>query len=154
MGFTRAPSLKTLHSEWGLATVLRSSIGAETRHMQLDFGYTPETLVNNLEFMGVDVSKTQALIMSHGHFDHFGGLVGFLQKYRARLPADLTLYAGGEENFCRRKSGTGTPGHFADWGVLDRRELQKLNVKVVLCDEPTVIGGHAFTTGHIPRTSF
>ena len=89
--FTKAPSTKTLHSEWGLATVLRSRIGADTRQLQLDFGYTPDTLLNNLEFLGVDISKTQGLVMSHGHFDHFGGLVGFLQKYRSRLPASLAL---------------------------------------------------------------
>jgi 7,8-dihydropterin-6-yl-methyl-4-(beta-D-ribofuranosyl)aminobenzene 5'-phosphate synthase len=152
--FTKAPSIKTLHSEWGLSLALASKIGAETRNMMLDFGYTPETLVNNVEFIGLDPAQMQALIISHGHFDHFGGLVGFLQKYRSRMPASLTLYAGGEENFCKRKAGTGVPGHFSDWGVLDRRELEKLNVKVVLCNEPTVIEGHAFTTGHIPRQSF
>src|SRR5690349_19897255 len=27
---TKAPSLKTIHSEWGLATVLRSRIGTDT----------------------------------------------------------------------------------------------------------------------------
>ena len=153
-GITKAPTLKTIHSEWGLATVLRSRIGSDTRQMQLDFGYTPETLLNNIDYMGIDATKTQALIVSHGHFDHMGGLIGFLQKYRTSLQADLTLYAGGEDNFCRRKSGTGTPGHFADWGVIDRREFDKLNVKVVLCDRPTVLQGHAFTTGHIARTSF
>ena len=29
--------------------------------------------------------------MSHGHFDHFGGLPGFLEKHRAQLPADQYL---------------------------------------------------------------
>jgi 7,8-dihydropterin-6-yl-methyl-4-(beta-D-ribofuranosyl)aminobenzene 5'-phosphate synthase len=147
--FTTAPKIKTLHSEWGLSAMLDSRIGAESRTTMLDFGYTPEALLNNLEFMSIDVSKVGALVMSHGHFDHFGGLIGFLKQYRSRLPADLTLYAGGEENFCVRKTGTGVPGHFADWGVLDRRELAALNVKVVYCDKPTVIQGHAFTSGHI-----
>jgi 7,8-dihydropterin-6-yl-methyl-4-(beta-D-ribofuranosyl)aminobenzene 5'-phosphate synthase len=152
--FTTAPSLKTLHNEWGLAMALQSRIGADTRNLMLDYGYTPEALLNNIEFIGVDTAKMQGLIMSHGHFDHFGGLIGFLQKHRSRMPADLTLYAGGEENFCNRKAGTGTPGHFSDWGVLDRRELEKLNVKLVLCEQPTVIQGHAFTTGTIARRSF
>lgn len=152
--FTVAPNLKTLHSEWGLAMTLQSRIGADTRNLMLDYGYTPEALVNNIEFIGVDTSKLQGLIMSHGHFDHFGGLIGFLEKYRSRMPADLTLYAGGEENFCNRKAGTDVPGHFSDWGVLDRRELARLNVKVVLCEKPSVIEGHAFTTGTIARTSF
>ena len=153
-GFTTAPSIKTLHSEWGLAMTLESRIGSDTRNLMLDYGYTPESLLNNIEFIGVDTAKIQGLILSHGHFDHFGGLIGFLEKYRSRLPADLTLYSGGEENFCNRKAGAGVPGHFGDWGVLDRRELARLKVKVVLCEQPTVIQGHAFTTGIIQRKSF
>src|SRR5712664_3052764 len=128
--------------------------GADTRNLMLDFGYTPRALLNNMEVMGVDGAKTQALIVSHGHFDHFGGLVGYLQKFRGRLPADLTLYPGGEDNFCARKTGTGVPGHFTDWGVLDRRDLEKLNVRIVKCEKPTLIQGHAFTTGNIARRSF
>ena len=152
--FTVAPSLKTLHSEWGLATALESRIGNDIRSMMLDYGYTPEALMNNIDFIGLDAAKTQALILSHGHYDHLGGLIGFLQKYRSRLPANLTLYVGGEDNFCQRRTGAGAPGHFADWGVLDRRELEKLNVRIVTCERPTVIEGHAFTTGNIPRTGF
>ena len=145
---------RTLHNEWGLALALDSRLGAEARQIQLDFGYTPNALVNNMELIGVDPLKTQALIASHGHYDHFGGLIGYLQKYRDRLPADLPLYIGGEDLFCTRQTGTGTPGHFADWGVLDRRELEKYRVRLVNCEQPTVVLGHAFTTGHIPRKSF
>jgi len=107
-----------------------------------------------MELVGVDGNKIQGFIMSHGHYDHFGGLLGFLEKHRANLPADLTLYAGGEDNFCLRKQGTGTPGHFSDWGVLDRADLEKYRVKVVTCEQPTVVMGHAFTTGTIKRASF
>ena len=55
--FTAAPNLKTLHSEWGLAMTLQSRIGADTRNLMLDYGYTPETLLNNIEFIGVDTSQ-------------------------------------------------------------------------------------------------
>jgi 7,8-dihydropterin-6-yl-methyl-4-(beta-D-ribofuranosyl)aminobenzene 5'-phosphate synthase len=145
---------KTLHNEWGLALALESRIGADARYLMLDYGYTPEALLGNMQIMGVDGAKMHALILSHGHYDHFGGLIAFLEKYRAQLPADLTLYVGGEDNFCNRKTGSGAPGHFSDWGVLDRRELARLNVKVVKCESPTVIEGHAFTTGTIARKSF
>lgn len=145
---------KTLHNEWGLALALESQAGSETRNLLLDFGYTVEALLNNMEVMGVDPSKVQALILSHGHYDHFGGLVAFLQKNRNRLPDALVLYSGGEENFCRRVLPAGTPGQFAEFGVLDRRELEALKVRVVLCTSPTVIADHAFTTGVIERKSF
>jgi 7,8-dihydropterin-6-yl-methyl-4-(beta-D-ribofuranosyl)aminobenzene 5'-phosphate synthase len=145
---------KTLHNEWGLALALESQAGGETRNLLLDFGYTTEALLNNMEIMGVDPTKVQGLILSHGHFDHFGGLIGFLQRNRARLPSDLTLYAGGEDNFCRRVFAGSAPGQFAEFGTLDRRELAAANVRVVLCPEPTVIAGQAFTTGVIERKSF
>jgi len=81
-------------------------------------------------------------------------MIGFLQKYRDKLPADLTLYVGGEDNFCNRKTASGAPGHFSDWGVLDRRDLEALKVKIVYCEQPTIVMGHAFTTGSIARRSF
>jgi len=145
---------KVLHNEWGLALALESRLGSETRNMMLDFGYTPETLIGNMEVIGVDPAKTQALIVSHGHFDHFGGLIDFLKANRSRLPRELTLYVGGEDNFCNRKTASGAPGHFSDWGVLDRREVEALNVRIVKCEQPTVLLGHAFTTGRITRKSF
>ena len=83
---------KALHSEWGLSLALESRVGADTRNLLLDFGYTPNALMNNMEIMGIDGTKMQGLIMSHGHFDHFGGLVGYLEKFRGKLPSDLTLY--------------------------------------------------------------
>jgi 7,8-dihydropterin-6-yl-methyl-4-(beta-D-ribofuranosyl)aminobenzene 5'-phosphate synthase len=151
---SRTDYRKALHNEWGLSLNLESRIGADTRNLLLDFGYTPNALTNNMELIGVDGAKIQGLIVSHGHYDHFGGLLGFLEKFRGRLPADLTLYVGGEDNFCLRKQGTGTPGHFSDWGVLDRADLEKYKVRIVTCEQPTVVMGHAFTTGTIPRTSF
>jgi 7,8-dihydropterin-6-yl-methyl-4-(beta-D-ribofuranosyl)aminobenzene 5'-phosphate synthase len=101
----------------------------------------------------VDPSKVEALIVSHGHFDHYGGLMGFLGRYRGVLPADLKLYAGGEDNFCRRYSRLGAQGELSDFGVLDRRELAAHKITPVLCETPTVIADHAFTTGKIDRRS-
>lgn len=143
---------KTLHNVWGLSLGLESRRGGETRQILLDFGYTPQTLLENMEMLGFDPAKNDAMVLSHGHFDHFGGLVGLLEKQRSRMRPDLTLYVGGEDNFCIRKRRTATPGHFSDWGVLDRREIAAHRVNLVLCEKPNVIAGHAFTTGAIRRT--
>lgn len=141
---------RSIHNEWGLSLVLESQRASEQRTVMLDFGYTPTVLLNNAELFGVDAKKIEALIVSHGHYDHFGGLIAFLDKYRSTLPRELTLYAGGEDNFCRRF--TGTPGQLADFGALDRRELASRNIKTVLAESPVVVG-HAFTTGKIKRSS-
>ena len=145
---------KTLHNEWGLALALESRAGSQSQRYLLDFGYTVEALVNNMELIGVDPKPVSNYILSHGHFDHYGGLIPFLQKNRDRLPADLTLYVGGEDTFCKRFGAGPRPGDLSEFGVLDRRDLAALKVKVVLCPDPTVIAGQAFTTGVIERTSF
>lgn len=115
---------RSLHNEWGLSLWLESQRAGEQRTLMLDYGYTPEVLYNNMELIGVDPRKIDALIVSHGHYDHFGGLMGFLDKYRNQLAADVKLYAGGEDNFCHRVARTRTPGQFADFGTLDRRALE------------------------------
>jgi 7,8-dihydropterin-6-yl-methyl-4-(beta-D-ribofuranosyl)aminobenzene 5'-phosphate synthase len=48
---------------------------------------------------------------------------------------------------------TATPGEFSDFGYLDRNALAARKVAVVLCETPTVIGGHAFTTGQVKRVT-
>ena len=60
-----------IHTQWGLSLWLESQRSDETRTLMLDFGYTPDVLINNMDIMGVDVKKIDALIVSHGHFDHF-----------------------------------------------------------------------------------
>jgi 7,8-dihydropterin-6-yl-methyl-4-(beta-D-ribofuranosyl)aminobenzene 5'-phosphate synthase len=142
---------KALHSEFGLSLYLESVKAGETRTMMLDYAYTPEALLANFDYLGLDAKKIDALIVSHGHFDHYGGLMGFLDKYRDSLPRDIRLYTGGEDNFCHRVLPSGTVGMFSDFGYLDRRALAARNVAVVLCENPTVIAGHAFTTGQVKR---
>src|ERR1700729_2800413 len=103
-GFPEAPEGKTLESEWGLALYLESRKDKESRRYLLDFGFTPDVYANNLELLKIDVSQVDALIISHGHFDHVGGLMGFLETQRPRMRDDLRLYTGGEDNFCQRVS--------------------------------------------------
>jgi 7,8-dihydropterin-6-yl-methyl-4-(beta-D-ribofuranosyl)aminobenzene 5'-phosphate synthase len=146
-----ADSKRPLHSEWGLSLYLEPQKGDEKRTFLLDFGWTPEAINGNMDLLKVDASKIDALIMSHGHFDHWGGLLGFLERHRKDMPAELTMYAGGEDNFCQRYVRAGAGGDLADYGMLDRRDIAKQNVKVVLCESPIVIGGAAFTTGKITR---
>jgi 7,8-dihydropterin-6-yl-methyl-4-(beta-D-ribofuranosyl)aminobenzene 5'-phosphate synthase len=152
-GFPGAPQGKTLESEWGLALHLESRRGQESRRYLLDFGFTPDVYMNNLELMKIDVGQVNALIISHGHYDHVGGLLGFLEAYRSRMRKELRLYTGGEDNFCNRFNHN-QDGSLSVFGSpLDRQKLAALNVHPVLSEEPIIAESHAFTTGAVPRAS-
>lgn len=147
-----APPRKALQNEWGLSLHLESKQGAQVRQILIDFGYTPETLNNNLELLRVDPAQLDAMVLSHGHFDHFGGLNGFLSRHQARLKKELPFYLGGEECFCTREAGVGDSA--GDFGSLDRQAIATAGLKVLYADRPSLIADHAFSTGQIGRASF
>ena len=146
------PPGRTLISEFGLAMHAESKRGRETRNLLMDFGFTPEALNNNASLLAVGPRELDTLVLSHGHYDHFGGLVGFLQQNKGILKAGLPFYVGGEECFCSREwVGPPVPGNF---GVLDRQALEQASLTLTYADGPSLVGDHAFTTGQIGLRSF
>ena len=146
------PPGRTLISEFGLSMHAESKRGSETRNLFMDFGFTPEALNNNISLLAIDPSELDALVLSHGHYDHFGGLVGFLQQHRGELKAKLPFYVGGEECFCSRE-WVGPPVR-GDFGALDRQVLEQAKLTVAYAEGPSLVGDHAFTTGQIGLRSF
>ena len=45
----------------------------------LDFGQNGETLVQNAKTLGINLADVDVAILSHGHYDHGGGLEAFLE---------------------------------------------------------------------------
>lgn len=146
------PPGKALISEFGLSLHVESQDGGVSRQTLMDFGYTPQALNANLDILGIDPAALDALVLSHGHYDHFGGLVGFLEAGKGRLRRNIPLFVGGEECFCARQwSGPPQPG---DFGVLDRPAIERGAVKVTVAEGPVLVADHAFTTGQVPQVTF
>ena len=147
-----SPPTKALISEFGLSMHAESRRGDETRNVLVDFGFTANALNNNLELLGVDPARLDALVLSHGHYDHFGGMAGFLRAAGSRLKPGTPFVVGGEECFCARQwTAPPLPGNF---GAIDRTALQDARLTVVSAERPVPIADHAFTTGQVPSTTF
>ncbi len=148
----RTPPQRTLQNEWGLALHLESTRGAESRQVLIDFAYTADTLLNNMLLAGIDAAKLDALALSHGHYDHFGGMAGFLKANQGRLKAGLPFYLGGEECFCARELNV--PGEAGSFGALDRDAIKAAGLTVTFAEKPSILADHGVTTGWIPSESF
>lgn len=135
--------------QWGYALLATAAAASTTRTTLIDFGYTPAALLNNMALLGIAPETIDAMVLSHGHYDHFGGLDGFLASGRVRR--GTPLFVGGEEAFCARIRGTDPDG--SSFGAIDRPTIRKAGIDLVVSGDPRIIAGQGFTTGAIPFVS-
>jgi 7,8-dihydropterin-6-yl-methyl-4-(beta-D-ribofuranosyl)aminobenzene 5'-phosphate synthase len=62
-------------AEHGLSVLIDIEQGSQSHSILLDAALTPATLLRNLQVYGRDLSRLEAIIVSHGHVDHCGGLM-------------------------------------------------------------------------------
>jgi 7,8-dihydropterin-6-yl-methyl-4-(beta-D-ribofuranosyl)aminobenzene 5'-phosphate synthase len=77
-------------AEWGLSTLVETKF--ENGHVLtilLDTGTTGDVLLHNAKVLDVNLSAIDAIAMSHGHYDHSGGLLKLLERIGKRLPVIL-----------------------------------------------------------------
>ena len=144
-----APPRATLVGEWGLSMHAESQRADEVRNILVDFGYNPVTLLTDMEILRIAPEKFDALVLSHGHYDHFGGLVGFLSATKGKLKSKLPFFIGGEDCFCTRTAPNG-----GQYGALDRQAIIDSNLVLMTAEGPAIVADHAFTTGKIAKSSF
>lgn len=77
-------------AEHGLAMSIEIKQGAEIENYLLDAGGAKNSIILNVEAMGLDFKDYQKFILSHGHVDHFGGLMKVLPKLKEGCEIILT----------------------------------------------------------------
>ncbi|MFW9882671.1 MAG: MBL fold metallo-hydrolase, partial [Candidatus Thorarchaeota archaeon] len=69
-------------AEHGLAMSIEIKQGENIKKYLLDTGGPRNSIIMNAEAMSIDFKDYEKLILSHGHIDHYGGLMNVLPKLK------------------------------------------------------------------------
>ncbi|HKZ07693.1 MAG TPA: MBL fold metallo-hydrolase [Methylomirabilota bacterium] len=145
----RARKMPTLRAEHGLAHWVEVTRGRESAQMAFDWGLTGESYLNNLRELRLDPGRLDALALSHGHQDHWGGLPGFLRDSRRAMKQALPFYAGAD-HFLPRYNERG--GDRVYIGRLDRAELERQDLDVRVVTKPITLSEGVMLSGEMHET--
>jgi 7,8-dihydropterin-6-yl-methyl-4-(beta-D-ribofuranosyl)aminobenzene 5'-phosphate synthase len=150
--FRTAPNA-SMHAEHGLSFFIETVSNGSKAGFMFDYGVDGRSIMNNISLLGIDLGKAGALGLSHGHFDHWGGLVDILQQNRSKIAAGTPLYLG-VEAFAQRYSGRFSMEDPAYLGQLDKEAIESLGiVKLVEIREPREVIPGCYLTGNIARAT-
>jgi 7,8-dihydropterin-6-yl-methyl-4-(beta-D-ribofuranosyl)aminobenzene 5'-phosphate synthase len=106
-------------------------------------------LMHNAARLGVDLGRADAIVLSHGHFDHVGGLEAALA---AAPQAPLFLHPRAVE---AKFSGSDPKAGARRISIpfVETESFRRGNRRVVVTAEPCEVAPGVWTTGEIPRTN-
>jgi 7,8-dihydropterin-6-yl-methyl-4-(beta-D-ribofuranosyl)aminobenzene 5'-phosphate synthase len=80
-------SADALRAEHGFSALVTVTKGDQEHRILFDAGLTPDGLSENMRRLGLDARDIEAIVLSHGHFDHTTGMDGLVRQLgRTNLP--------------------------------------------------------------------
>ncbi|WP_028931581.1 MBL fold metallo-hydrolase [Pseudonocardia asaccharolytica] len=138
-----------LVAEHGFAALVSVRRGDTTTTLLFDTGLSPDAMITNADRLGVDLSGIHGVVLSHGHFDHVGGLAGLAGRRGARtLPMVVHPLV-----WTRRRLAV--PGQdMFELPTLSKRALNGEGFEVIERRHPSLlVDGCVLITGEIDRTT-
>lgn len=127
--------------EWGLSVLIET----ETRKVLLDTGMSISA-VHNADLMGIDFSTLDAIVLSHAHADHTGGLRDVLRRVRKEIEV-----VAHPDIWIPKYVAVGDWKRYAGMPFL-REELEAMGAVFTLTKEPYQICDEVMTTGEVAVT--
>ncbi len=106
-------------AEHGFSCLLKVYAGSEEHDVFVDAAIDPASLFHNVDLLKIDLRQVKSVVLSHGHYDHFGGLPELLN--RASEGTMLVLHP---EAFLERRLNIPTVGHTTAMPTLDEEALR------------------------------
>ena len=147
--FEQGETVPGLIAEHGFAALVTIRRGDRHHTLLFDTGVSPSGLVDNMGRLGIGADEIEAVVLSHGHFDHAGGIPG-LARLRGRAGMPMVLHP--MVWTARRVVFPGRP----DWElpVLRRRSIEQEGFEVIERRQPSLLLDHSvLITGEIDRTT-
>ncbi len=120
-------------------------IEADDTKILMDTGQS-EIFQTNAKTLGIDLNQANSLVISHGHYDHIGGLC----RIPDRFPnTNLYIHPAAMEN--KFSVQPPKPGRFIGSAIQDTDQLESRFQKVIYTSKPTPIAQGILVTGQIPR---
>lgn len=144
-------STDTLLAEHGLSLLITVETQGKTHALLLDSGYTDIAVPHNLDYLGIGLEKLEAVVISHGHMDHFGALEEVIQRAPAGI--ELVLHP---DVFNSRVLDIPAEGTLSFPPFPSKEDLAKWGARVIENQGPLLLAGEQIlVTGEVERsTSF
>lgn len=139
----------------GLSLLIRVDVGAKSHTVMFDAGPAGETLEYNVRRLKPDMGCVEAVVLSHGHWDHAGGLIKAFELIRGaraeQAPIPCHMHPG---VFVQRGIPRPLGGVLPINPVPSATELAAAGAQPVLSTEPQyLLGGALYLSGEIRRTT-
>lgn len=138
----------------GLSCLITARRGGDSHTLLFDTGPEPDTFERNTRQLGIDLTGVEALMLSHGHWDHAGGMLRAIDMIRSDgRNRDLPYYAH-PDMFRERGRQMPDGGIFPMENVPSIAELTAHGARVVATRDPqAVLDGMFYVSGEIPRVT-
>jgi 7,8-dihydropterin-6-yl-methyl-4-(beta-D-ribofuranosyl)aminobenzene 5'-phosphate synthase len=138
-----------LVAEHGLALLVTVMKGGHEHRILFDTGVSPDGVVENMRRLDVDPSGIEAIVCSHGHFDHTAGLDGLV-----RVLGSTGMPVLVHPNFWRRRRVI-LPGRDPfELPTTSDRALREAGFEIVEDSAPSfLLDGSVLVTGEVPRVT-
>lgn len=138
----------------GLSCLVTVTRAGASRTLLFDSGPEADVFSRNVQRLGVDLGPVEAAVLSHGHWDHGGGMLRALDLIRGRNGGKEIAYYAHPGMFRQRAAKLPNGGFRLMEDVPSIKALTMHGARVIATAEPQLaLHGHFYVSGEIPRVT-